>query len=228
MKIAGIVKSSFVDYPGQVACVLFVPLCNYDCFYCHNRPLIHSAPEVMSEQDALDFLKTRMGRLDAVVVTGGEPTLQKDLIPFLTKVKAMGFLLKLDTNGSNPQVVKQVLDLGLCDYYAIDYKAPFRRYPEICGRGTDAKPTLDTIAMLQKAGVNYEVRTTVVPQLSQEDLLTMARELPTLPRFVLNRYRKPETYLPQDEARVNQTPYTLQQIEAFAEAVKAVQPNVTG
>jgi pyruvate formate lyase activating enzyme len=224
MKIAGMVKNSFVDYLGKVACVVFVPLCNYDCFYCHNRPLIHGAPEELREEDVLAFLQKRVGMLDGVVVTGGEPTLQKDLIPFLAKIRALGYPIKLDTNGSRPEVVQQVLDAGLCDTFAVDYKAPFRRYPEICGAGTDAGKVLDTIALLQSANVPYEVRTTVVPQLSLDDLMTMARELPPVPRYVLNRYRKPETWLPADEERVNRTPYTQAELKELAEAVRQVQP----
>ncbi len=226
MKIAGMVKNSFVDYPARVACVVFVPGCNYDCFYCHNRALIHDAPAVKTEEEVFAFLQKRVGLLDGVVVTGGEPALQPDLIPFLAKVKALGFLAKLDTNGSRPEVIKQVLASGLCDYYAVDYKAPASRYAETCGDHADANKTLATIRLLQQANVDFEVRTTVFPQLSEADLLTMAAELPLLPRYVLNRYRKPETCLPQDEARVNALPYTQKQVEALAEKVRAVQPNV--
>jgi len=226
MKIAGMVKNSFVDYPGLVACTLFTPRCNYDCFYCHNRPLIENPPELLAEEDVFAFLRKRRGLLDAVVVTGGEPTLQKDLADFLGRVKAIGYRLKLDTNGSDPEAVRSLLSAGLCDYYAVDYKAPFRRYPEICGRGADAGKTLETIDILMASGADFEVRTTVIPQLDLQDLLTMAGELPRLPRFVLNRYRKPESYRPQEEARVSATPYTQAEIAKMAEAVRAVQPNV--
>lgn len=227
MKIAGMVKNSFVDYPGKVACVLFVPVCNYDCFYCHNRPLIHTEQETVTEAEALAFLKKRVGMLDGVVVTGGEPTLRKDLIPFLTKIKTLGYALKLDTNGSHPEVVAEVLQTGLCDYFAVDYKAPYKRYPEICGRGADAGKVLETIGLLMDAKADFEARVTVIPQLGENDLRAIAQELPKLPRLVLNRYRKPETYLPEDEARVNETPYTQKQVEALAETIRDLQPNVT-
>jgi pyruvate formate lyase activating enzyme len=226
MKIAGIVKNSCVDYPGLIACVLFTPRCNYDCFYCHNRALVDNLPELLAEEDVLAFLRKRAGMVDAVVVTGGEPTLQKDLAVFLSKAKALGYRVKLDTNGSDPDAVRGLLNAGLCDYFAIDYKAPFRRYPELCGRGADAGKTLDTIDALLAAGVDFEVRTTVIPQLSEQDLITMANELPKLPRYVLNRYRKPESYKPEDEARVSATPYTSLEVKAMAEAVRASQPNV--
>jgi len=227
MKIAGMVKNSFVDYPAHVACVVFTPGCNYSCFYCHNRALIHDAPSAVTEETLFAFLHKRAGMLDGVVVTGGEPTLQADLVPFLERVKALGYLLKLDTNGSRPEVIESLLKTGLCDYFAVDYKAPQKRYAEICGRNTDAGKTLATIGLLLNAGAEFEVRTTVFPQLSQADLLAMAAELPQLPRYVLNRYRKPETYLPEDEQRVNQTPYTPKQVEALAEQIRKLQPNVT-
>ncbi len=227
MQIAGIVKNSFVDYPGKVACVVFVPLCNYDCFYCHNRHLIRQAPAGLAEEEVLAFLRKRAEMLDGVVVTGGEPTLQTDLIPFLQKVKALGYSLKLDTNGSRPEIVQKVLGTGLCDYFAVDYKAPFRRYPAECGEGADAGRVLETIDLLLAGGAAFEVRTTVFPQLTKDDLLTMARELPPLPRYVLNRYRKPDACRPGDEARVAARPYTQQEIREMALALREVQPNVT-
>jgi pyruvate formate lyase activating enzyme len=227
MKIAGLVKNSCVDYPGLIACVVFTPYCNYDCFYCHNRPLVEHPPRCLDQEEVFAFLARRAGMLDAVVVTGGEPTLQKDLAAFLGRAKALGYRVKLDTNGSDPDAVRQLLDAGLCDYFAVDYKAPFRRYPEICGAGADAGKTLETIDTLLAAGAAFEVRTTVVPQLAGQDLLAMARELPKVPRLVLNRYRKPETYKPEDEARVNEKPYTREEIRELADAIRALQPNVT-
>ena len=227
MKIAGLMKNSFVDYPGKVACVVFTNLCNYNCFYCHNRALIPDAPPAYSQEEVFAFLQKRVGMLDGVVVTGGEPTLQKDLLAFLTAIKALGYAVKLDTNGSRPDVVEQVLKTGLCDYFAVDYKAPFRRYPEFCGAGADAGKVLDTIGMLLEASADFEVRTTVAPQLTLDDLLLMAKELPPVPRYVLNRYRKPESWLPQDEERVNAKPYSQREIEEMAKAVREIQPGTT-
>ena len=227
MDIAGMVKSSLVDYPGLIACTLFVPGCNYDCFYCHNRPLIRGPVKTLSLDSVFAFLRKRTGQLDGVVVTGGEPTLRGDLIPFLKDIKALHYHIKLDTNGSRPRVIEQALKEGLCDYVAVDYKAPADRYAEICGNGADADTTLQTIHLLQRHKARFEVRTTVIPQLKLPDLLKMACELPVLPRYVLNRYRKPETYLPRDEARVNETPYAQNQIEEFAQVLIKYQPHIT-
>lgn len=227
MTVAGMVKSSFVDYPGLISCVLFVPCCNYNCFYCHNRALLDGTYEKVDPESIKKFLNSRKGILDAVVITGGEPTLQPDLIPFLKEIKRMGFRLKLDTNGSSPDTVSRVLREELCDYYAVDYKAPASAYPEIAGKNANGWAVLETIRLLMKSGADFEVRTTVFPQLNEDDLILMARELPPVPRYVLNRYRKPEKYLGCDEERVNQPPYPQSRIEAFADLIRRYQPNIT-
>jgi pyruvate formate lyase activating enzyme len=226
MTVSGMVKSSFVDYPGLVACVLFVPGCNYNCFYCHNRSLIDGTHEIILPGYVDDFLKRRAGMLDAVVISGGEPTLQPDLIFFMESVKSLGYKIKLDTNGSSPLTVREVLNAGLCDYFAVDYKAPYSRYREICGPQADANKVLETVRMLYESSARFEVRTTVIPQLTEQDLIRMAQELPPLPRYVLNKYRPPQKYLPCHQELVNQSPYTPAQIEAFTDLIRPFQPNV--
>ncbi len=226
MTISGMVKSSFVDYPGQIVCVLFVPGCGFDCFYCHNRQLLGEAEEVISTEYISDFLKKRAGKLDGVVISGGEPTLQPDLIPYMKGIKELGYKLKLDTNGSSPEIVEEVLKEGICDYFAVDYKTPADRYKEICGEAANADDVLKTIRLLAESGAEFEVRTTVIPQLDLGDLIHMAKELPVLSRYVLNPYRKPERFLPQDEDRISETPYTKIEIKALADALREYQPNV--
>lgn len=227
MTISGLIKSSFVDYPGHIACVLFVPGCNYDCYYCHNRSLLDGSAARIDPGLIDNFLRKRAGLLDGVVISGGEPTLQKGLIPFVKELKKLGYEIKLDTNGSSPEVIQELLALGLLDYYAVDYKAPALRYRELCRSQRDAETVLRTIGLLHCAKVPFEVRTTVIPQLHESDLITMAKELPLLPRYVLNPYRKPERFLPCDAAKVDERPYTNGQIEAFAKAILPYQPNVT-
>jgi len=227
MTISGMVKNSFLDYPGIVACVLFVPGCNYNCFYCHNRSLIDGTHEIMLPRYVEEFLKKRIGMLDGVVISGGEPTLQPDLFPFMESVKALGYKVKMDTNGSSPKVVKELLKAGICDYFAVDYKAPSDRYHEICGPFAYVGKVLETIRLLLEASAHFEVRTTVIPQLSGQDLLRMAKELPLLPRYVYNNYRPPQKYLPCHQDLVGQPPYTKAQTEAFAGFVRHFQPHVT-
>jgi len=225
MTISGIVKTSFLDFPGKMACVLFVPGCNYNCFYCHNRQLIDGSGEKLDPEEIRSFLKKRAGMLEGVVISGGEPTLQPDLGPYIRSVRALGYKIKLDSNGSNPGVIEKLLEENLCDYYAIDYKAPAARYREICGERVDASAVQKTISVLLAAKIPFEVRTTVIPQLSEEDLTAMAKELPVLPRYVLNRYRAPEKYELRDRERIEAKPYTREQIERFAEHLRTLQPN---
>ena len=227
MTVAGIVRSSLADYPGLVSCVLFTPGCNFDCFYCHNRRLLDGTYEALELGAVMAFLEKRAGQLDGVVVTGGEPTLQPDLLPFLRALGKLGYKVKLDTNGSSPHVVKEALDAGLCDTVAVDWKAPARRYRELCRGAADPETVLRTIRLLLERGADFEVRTTVLPQLSDEDLVTMARELPSLPRYVLNRYRKPETYRPEDEALVSEAPCPPERLAALADLMRPWQPNIT-
>jgi len=226
MTISGLAKSSLIDFPGLVSCVLFVPGCNYDCFFCHNRMLVDRPYEVLNPDYIREFLEKRAGLLDGVVISGGEPTLQPDLMEFAQMVKSLGYKLKLDTNGSRPEVVRELIKERLFDYYAVDYKAPSARYPEVCGEGARAEKVLETIRLLLESGIDFEVRTTVFPQLSKEDLVAMAKELPLLPRYVLNRYRKPERFKERDRSKIEEPPYTQSQIKALAEAVKKYQPNV--
>ncbi len=226
MIISGIVKSSLVDYPGLVACVLFVPGCNYNCFYCHNRSLLDGTHEVLSPGYIESFLEKRKGLLDGVVITGGEPTLQHDLLTYMEMIKKRGYKIKLDTNGSSPSVVKQVLEARLCDYFAVDYKAPATEYEEICGKNANAGAVLETIALLLESHSDFEVRTTVIPQLGENQLLTMAKELSVVPKYVLNRYKAPNRYLPNDKARIDAKPHSQQELDLFVQLIKQYQPNV--
>ncbi len=225
MIISGIAKSSLLDYPGLLSGVLFLPGCNYDCFYCHNRSLIDGSHSFLNPREVETFLQKRKGKLDAVVISGGEPTLHKDLIALIAQIRLLGYKIKLDTNGSNPQVIAELLAKNLCHYYAVDYKAPLSRYEEICGKGADGKKTLETIGLLLESGVDFQVRTTVIPQLSKVDLLIMAKELPLLPSYVLNAYRKPPSFLPEDRQRIEQPPYSQADIKALTKEIAVYQPN---
>lgn len=226
MIFAGIVKTSLIDYPGKIATVLFTPGCNFNCFYCHNRALIEDFNELVNQDELDDYLLRRQGLVDAVVVSGGEPTLYNDIIPFFDKIKSLGYLTKLDTNGSHPFAIKRLIDAGVVDYFAVDYKAPKDQLRAICGENADPLMVLETINLLLEYHCDFEVRTTVIPQLSLEDLIRMAKELPPVPRYVLNPYRKPKRYLPEDEERINVPPYSENQIAQFAETIKLYQPNL--
>ena len=214
MNIAGILKTATIDFPHRLAAVVFSAGCNYDCGFCHNRHLLHGA-ELVDFDEVMRFLEKRAGLLDGIVLSGGEPTLQKGLAGFAEKLKVLGYDVKLDTNGSNPAVVRDLLARGLVDYVAMDYKAPFARYPEICGAPADGvEETLDVLA---DAKIEWELRTTVIPQLSEEELEQMAKAVPRLPLYALQLYRP----VGVEKLRV----YTPQDIARLAEGIREIQPN---
>jgi pyruvate formate lyase activating enzyme len=182
-----------VDYPGKVAAVVFTPGCNMNCHYCHNRALIESDPsqERHDPEDVLAFLTRRRKMLDGVVVTGGEPTLQPCLANFLERVRDLGLAIKLDTNGTRPEVVRNLLERELVDFVAMDVKAPFERYGEICGVEVDPEDLHETIKVVLDGGIGHEFRTTFSPLLNEQDILQMAGVVRGARGLVLQQYRRP-------------------------------------
>ncbi len=183
MKIAGLQKMTLLDYPGKVACTVFLQGCNFCCPFCHNSDLLGAGDEAFMTQDELiAFLSKRTGLLDAVCVSGGEPTLAADLADLLHRIKGLGYLVKLDTNGSRPQVVKQLVADGLVDYVAMDVKNSAECYGETVGLAQlDLSKIEESIRFLSSGKVDHEFRTTVVQELhSEESLLAMGQWLADL------------------------------------------------
>ncbi len=170
MLIAGLQKLTLLDYPGKTACTLFTPGCNFRCPFCHNALLVTDRVEnFISEEEFFTFLSKRKGILDGVCITGGEPTLQKDLVPFTEKIKAMGFLLKLDTNGYRPDVLGEIISKGLADYIAMDIKASPEKYASATGiSDLDFSLISESIELIEKSGIPHEFRTTVTNELHEE------------------------------------------------------------
>lgn len=191
MEISGLIKNSFVDYPANIACVVFTAGCNMNCWYCHNHNLINEQKGEIDEQYVLDFLVERKNFLDGVVVTGGEPTLQPDLENFITKIKQMGLKVKLDTNGTNLEVVKSLVNKNLLDYIAMDIKAPIEKY-NVITTVPDLKEIEKSINYIKNCGVNYEFRTTFAPNLSLDDIESIVNYLKGSETFALQQYQKPE------------------------------------
>jgi pyruvate formate lyase activating enzyme len=193
MRIAGFEKHSMVDYPGKLSAVVFTPGCNMDCYYCHNRQLLHPADKdvVYSLEDVMDFLSHRQGWLDGVVVTGGEPTLQGDLAGFCESLKALGYAVKLDTNGTAPWMVRELIDRGLVDYVAMDIKATLKKYEQVTNVSVDAEAIEATIDLLLEGQVAYEFRTTYAPPLSPRDVLDIAARIRGASLYAIQQYRTP-------------------------------------
>ncbi len=231
MIISGIEGSSFLDYSGMLSCVLFTQGCNYDCFYCHNRALITYKKGNIGYQEIESFLKKREGFLQAVVISGGEPTLHASLPQYFVLAKKLGFLAKLDTNGSRPKVLLELLNAGLLDYVALDVKAPWARYREIAGKGADPANVQRCVSLLQEyqethLAFRWEVRTTLAPTLMEEDLLEIATMLPEVNRWVLNFYRTPKEYKQKDGERVGLPALSEREVIGLQEKLILLQPNL--
>ena len=172
MRIGGLQKVTLLDYPGKVACTVFLPGCNLRCPFCHNPALVLPDRETdsLSTEKLLAFLETRRGKLDGVCVTGGEPTLYEDLPALLRQIRALGFAVKLDTNGSHPEALRAVVATGLVDYVAMDIKNSPAKYAATAGLpGFDLTPVRQSAALLLEGTVDYEFRTTAVAELHDDD-----------------------------------------------------------
>ena len=165
--ICGLQKMTLLDYPGKIACTVFLGGCNFRCPFCHNSELFMGKPEkLMEDEEFFKFLQSRKGLLDGVCVSGGEPTLYKDLPAFIARIKEMGYLVKLDTNGSRPEVVKKLVEENLVDYIAMDVKNSPAMYAQTVGLETmDLAPIEESLRLLIDGNVDYELRTTLVSQL---------------------------------------------------------------
>ena len=163
MDLSGIQKMTLLDFPGRCACTVFLAGCNLRCPFCHNAALVLGSPEpVMDEEAFFAFLKKRRGLLDGVCITGGEPTLRKDLPEFIRKIKEMGYLVKLDTNGSNPRMLKGLPEENLLDYVAMDIKNCPDRYAATCGGVDILNQVEECLSLLRNFTVEWELRTTCV------------------------------------------------------------------
>ncbi len=177
MIISGIQKFTLLDFPGKVACVIFTGGCNMRCRFCHNPEFV--LPEELAklqgsfipEEAALNFLKERQGALEGVVITGGEPTIMPDLDAFIAKVKELGFLVKLDTNGNRPETLYSLMGKGLLDYIAMDFKTSLSEYAALTGSGADAARVAESVALLKAGRADYEFRTTLIREFHTPEVL---------------------------------------------------------
>ncbi len=177
MLIKGIQKVTLLDYPGKIACTIFTGGCNFRCPFCQNSSLVtHLDEEKIEEEEIVDFLKSRVGKLDAVCISGGEPCIQKDLKEFCQKIKNLGFLIKLDTNGCFPEKIKELLDEHLLDYIAMDIKNCEDKYNRTAGIKVDLEKIKQSVDFLKKSNVEHEFRTTVVQDFHEiNDLLHIVK-----------------------------------------------------
>lgn len=187
MFIGGLQKTSLLDYPDKISAIVFTAGCNFRCGYCHNPELINSIISKYSEEDILDFLSSRIGKIDGVVITGGEPCIQKDLVEFIIKIKNLGFLVKLDTNGCFPDVIEK--SMPYLDYIAMDIKSPLDKYSKIVNVNINETKIKKSINLIMNSNVDYEFRTTVVKSmLSKNDFKKIGDLIYGAKRYYLQKF----------------------------------------
>ncbi|MGC8596077.1 MAG: anaerobic ribonucleoside-triphosphate reductase activating protein [Candidatus Kryptoniota bacterium] len=215
MKIGALQKFSLIDYPGKISAIVFTQGCNFRCPYCHNPELVD--PELFDEPFAEDkifsFLQTRIGKLDAVVITGGEPTIQKDLIGFIENIKSHGFLVKIDSNGSQPQVLRELVRSRLVDYIAMDVKSPLEKYAEVVRTVVDDEKIEESIGIIMDSEIDYEFRTTVPKSfLSKDDIIEIAKLIKGARLYVIQTFVAEKTL---DRSFVNLMSYSEQELQTI-------------
>jgi pyruvate formate lyase activating enzyme len=219
MRFSGVQKFTLLDYPGRTACILFTPGCNFRCGYCHNPEFV--LPErikeiessFISEEDVFSFLHQRKGKLEGVVITGGEPTLHRDLPSFMRAVRELGFLVKLDTNGSLPEILEPILRDGLADYVAMDVKTSLERYVELVGPAVRPEAIKRSIELIKCYAPDYEFRTTISPgHHGRDEFIAIAKLLAGSKRYVLQGFRPNITL---DPAFAEYAPTAASDLEIF-------------
>ncbi|MBN1948867.1 MAG: anaerobic ribonucleoside-triphosphate reductase activating protein [Candidatus Cloacimonetes bacterium] len=191
MRIGAIQRFSLIDYPGKICAIVFTQGCNFRCPYCHNPELVNPQlfTETIPQEYLLNFLRTRQGKLDAVSITGGEPTLHLDLHQMIDQIKGLGYLVKLDTNGTNPEMLEFLIGNKLVDYLAMDIKAPLNRYEKVTGVKFNTALIRRSINIIKNSGVEYEFRSTLMEDLLTDvEILNMGELIGKANRFYLQNF----------------------------------------
>jgi len=238
MLIGGLEKLTLIDYPGKVAAIVFTSGCNFRCQFCYNPMLVWPSkemesakskntaghprsreqdnnPSLYSEDDLFHFLTNRAGKLDGVVITGGEPTLHQDLPEFIKKIKDLGYAVKLDTNGTNPAMIKKLLKSKLIDYIAMDLKAPENKYQLVTGTAVNFQKIKESVKIIRQCGLPYEFRTTILPVLlSAKDVNNMGKLLKGAAKWYLQKF-KADTELVNPKFKAEK-PYSDKEMDDLA------------
>ncbi len=223
MLIGALQRFSLLDFPGKISCIVFTQGCNLRCPYCHNPELVlpDMFTSVMMPRVFFDFLAARTKKIDGVVITGGEPTIQGDLADFIQKIKDIGFLVKLDTNGSRPKVLSSLLKRGLLDYIAMDIKAPLRLYAKVSGVSSNerlAEAVTESVRLIMDSGVEHEFRTTVVRDFLDADrIIEIGGLVRGAARYILQRFVPSKTL---DHRFMNYTSFEQNELDELAAKLK--------
>ena len=214
--IGGIQKTSLLDFPDKISAIVFTQGCNFRCGYCHNPQLLKAENGIYDVDAFFDFLKRRQGKLDGVVVTGGEATLQPDLKLFIQKIKELNFLVKLDTNGTNPKILKELIDENLVDYIAMDIKGPLVKYQVVTNSKIDTNKIKESIKIIMNSNIDYEFRTTILPiQIQIEDFDSIGKLIQGAKRYYLQKFVVQSEIL--DSSLKEEKNYTNEEFEIIKE-----------
>jgi len=190
LPIKYIQKTCLIDFPGKVSCVVFLGGCNFRCGFCHNPDLVENKIPDISEQEVFDFLEKRKKWIDGVVISGGEPLLYDEISSFVEKIKKMGYLIKIDTNGTNPRLLKRLIDKNLVDYIAMDIKNSLDKYKETVEAEVNLDDIKKSVELIKNSSLDYEFRTTIVPSLhTKEDIERIGTWLKGAKKFVIQNFR---------------------------------------
>ena len=224
MIIGGLQKHTLIDYPGKIAATIFTSGCNFRCPFCHNPELV--LPEEISKskelplQEVFSFLKERKGFLDGVVICGGEPTIHNDLYDFCSEIKRMGFLIKIDSNGYNPEMLEKLIDKELIDYIAMDIKAPKDKYSKTAGVKVDLKKIEQSIKLLKSKAKDYEFRTTLVPSMiEKEDILKIVQWIAPAKKYVIQNFSNKPPLINQELS--NRRPFSDEYLEGIKKEIES-------
>ncbi|MFO7815869.1 MAG: anaerobic ribonucleoside-triphosphate reductase activating protein [Halanaerobiales bacterium] len=207
IKISGIQKTSLIDYPDNISTVLFTQGCNMNCPYCHNPELIPEVNknEYLELENLWEFLDKRTGLIDAVVITGGEPLIQESIYNFLLKIKKYGLLIKVDTNGTNHNLLKKISNENLVDYIAMDIKGPIKEYDKFCGTKLNKsiiKNIEKSLDLLINSNIDTEIRTTVVPEMHTKSIIDkIAKRISGIDNYYLQNFRPDQVNSPDFEEK---------------------------
>lgn len=219
LPIKGIQKTSLIDYPNKISSIIFLANCNFRCPYCQNPDLIENPDsfETIKEDELIEFLKNRKKWSDSIVITGGEPLIY-NLIPFLKNLKEIGLNIKIDTNGSNPKQIKEIIEKKLVDYIAMDMKAPLEKYNESAGVRVNTQDIKESIELIINSKIDHEFRVTLLPKLhSQKDILEIAKQLKGAKAFFFQQFSPNNTL---DKSFEKEKPFKKQELEELRDKIK--------
>ena len=220
MKIGGLQKTSLLDYPDKISAIIWTIGCNLRCPFCYNTKLVNENIDAISQEEILDFLKNRIGKLEAVVITGGEPLLQNDILEFISKIKQLGYLIKIDTNGTIPDKLEYLLEENLIDYVSMDVKSPKYKYELLTGKPVDISKIDTSISIIKKLAPDYEFKTTIIPELiNKKDIIEIASWLKNAKRYYLQQFKNNTPLISQKLQEIR--PYTNNYLKEILQEIKS-------